>query len=189
MKQKDMKQKETPPAAALRWHLSRIYEEERFLQDRDRRVYVTVHRAAEPFQRQLRASTIAGLRSQSQEELSWWDRSMALEGWVDESTLIRQLADHNVTEIEEPWPEPKERRLAEEMVLLQLLPSEASWHKTIENAARDDDAPDLADLAEAEGSSWLDLTPAARRAAKRRYLRALRESHPSGEGGPHARKR
>lgn len=178
------------PKLTLRWHLARIYEDERFLADADRTVHVTVHRSAAPLGERRVGSTLSELQLEAQEQLDWWDRETSLEGWVGESTLIELLATRNAAELGSVRAEPEQRRLAEDMVLVQALGDEAVWQQAVEayrgGAA---DLPLLEKLARAEDSLWLDVTQPARRAARDRYRRALREAGPESAGGPYAQKR
>lgn len=183
-----MKKGETPKLT-LRWHLARIYEDERFVPDADPTVHVIVHRSVAGMSKRMVGSTLPELRLETQEQLDRWDREASLEGWVKESTLVEVLSTRNAAELGRLHAEPDQRRLAEDMVLLQALGDQAAWREAVETydegAA---DFPSLEALARAKHSLWLDVTQPARRAARDRYRRALRDA-PESAGGPYAQKR
>jgi hypothetical protein len=174
----------------VRWHISRIYEDERFKSDRDRTVHVTLHPAAPPMGKRVAGSTLPALQLEAQEQLDWWDRDTSVEGWIEESILVEMLSTQNAVELGRLRAEPDQRGLAEDMVLVQALGGDKPWRQAVEDydggAA---DFPHLEKLARAEDGLWLDVTQPARRAARDRYRRALREAGPERRGGSHAKQR
>lgn len=179
-----------PANLILRWQLARIYEDERFTGEADRTVHVAVHRAAMPSSEPIEAPKLLALRLEAEEQLNRWDRENVVEGWVRESTLVEALVERNAGEIDQIQVEPDQRRLAEDMVLVQALGDEAAWQAALAvYAGGEADFPSLEPLAGAEASLWLDVTQPARRAARTRYRQALREARPKGKGGQHAKQR
>lgn len=174
---------------ALRWHVTRVYERLPGGEAPQRSLHLTIHRSVPGVEKQLaQRDALESLRHGGEEEWSWWDRDRTVEGFVPESTLIRALAERNALPLGEVLVEPRHRQLAEDMVLLEILATEDDWERAVTtyDGGRED-LPELSDLAEAAGSRWLDITQLARRAAKSRYQRALRESGPAG--GAYASKR
>lgn len=174
---------------ALRWNISRIYEPGPDAVPDKRSVHVTIHHSSENLSGYLARTRLGQLRQCEREEWDWWDRDLKVEGWTPEATLVRALADNNAASLDNLLVEPGERQLAEDMVLVQVLESDDPWNLAVEAYDRGrGNLPELTELAEAPGSRWIDLTKAARRAAKTRYQRALREAAPP-EGSRYAGKR
>lgn len=177
------------PALCLRWHLSRIYEDERFASDEDHIVHVTVHAASKQMLDQLETRELEWFRFAPREERSWWNREESIEGWVRESTLLDSLERRNVFPLEPPLFGPGKRAVAEEMVLLQVSSDKDRWRMAVEiYAGGAADLPQLTDLAASTASRWMDMTKTARRTSKARYLRALREAVEGKRGEPYESK-
>lgn len=169
---------------AVRWNVTRLYERLPGEEGGERSVHLTLHRAVPGVAKRLLAGPLEELRCGAAEERSWWEREQSVEGWVPEAILVRVLAERNALPLDHILVDPQGRQLAEDMVLLQLLGDEKPWTEAV--AVYDEgrgDLPDLTGLAREQGGRWIDITQVARRAAKIRYQRALREGEVKPGGG------
>ncbi len=164
-----MKTTENDPGLVLRWHISRIYED-MGSGPADRQLDVTVQQGTPLLDEAVAERGIAALQTET-EELDWWsNEAPELVGWLWQDVLLRGLGAGPGDGSETP------RQLAEDMVVVQQLAEPDAWERALEDQEASTDHLDLAGLATAPGSVWVDYTQAARRAAKARYKRVSGES-------------
>jgi hypothetical protein len=174
-----MKQSNPDEGVVLRWHISRIYEDDPHADAESRTVDVVVQPGSAHLSEQLQQSGIAALHGTDIEKLSWWDdqEGQELEGSVDEAVLIQAVRERNVlVSADDPLVTGAQRQLTEDMVLVQELPERHLWDQALEYLQVSTGQANLNELAVVPGSRWLDLTRQARSTAKMLYSRALGEA-------------
>lgn len=165
-----MKRDPYPQPIVLRWHLSRIDED-----DPD-----DVQATIAPGQKNVRSliaqSGLASFAQQDQDRIQWWspNEKKQIEGSVDAKLLMNAVRDNNALQIESP-PDPDQRRLVEEMVLLQSFAATDDAESQLSELQRAEFA-DLSELAYAPDAVWLDFTRQARAMSKSMYAQVLGES-------------
>jgi hypothetical protein len=118
------------------------------------------------------------------DELEYWetDDEQQLEGWTHEEVLLKAVFDRNILrhapEIE---TSPEERRIVEDMVLLQVVEDEDKFEDLWKKAKQELDLPDITGLAQVKRARWLDYTQPARNLTKQIYRRVLEASRERGD--------
>ncbi len=133
---------------------------------------VVVSLAAEGLQ-EVDRKQLAGI---SADRLDYWhqDEAGSLEGWLWEQQLLAQLATLPAARHKESAEAvSQERRITEDMVLLQLAPDYVSFEELWQRLRQAPGLPELTELAGFRRSRWMDFTQPARKMSKQVYLRAL----------------
>ena len=193
---------ETSGILLYRWHISRIYEFDRFrdaagnTDAAEREAHVTVTPSTTVLLDQLHLGESEGpdlgasmrqLRFSETEDLDWWDpvEDHEIEGWALESTFLRALQAGRF-DTDQPL-DPTPRALVEDMVLVQALPYPGL---PLDDVRGETDLPDLNAWVDVENALWVDATRPARRLSATLYRRALREQRQAPrQGGDDAGKR
>ena len=119
------------------------------------------------------------------DSLDFWEieDELKLEGWTKESALLDSIFERNMLQhAKEIEVARVERRIVEDMVLLQVLKKdELGYAKAWEQAKSDLDLPDVTDLATWKGARWMDYTQPARQLSKRIYRKVLEASRERGD--------
>ena len=100
--------------------------------------------------------------------------AQGLEGNVSVQALHRAVVTHNVRRLSRTdRQQAQERGIVEEMVLLQIVPTEKGKRSSLKKMPPDvPGRPDVTDLVDVK-SKWLDFTQQARAMSQRLYNRAL----------------
>jgi hypothetical protein len=170
---------------AYRWHISRKVEEREAGTEREATVDVTITAATDALPSTFADQEPKAPRYLPPDEITWWETAEGyqLEGTTSEAGLLRAVVDRNLlSEGMAPQPETEERRIVEDMVLVQLVEDEDLHGQLWERLIRDKGLPDVTGLVEVEGAQWFDYTLPSRSMASGLYREVLGESEDMGEG-------
>jgi hypothetical protein len=109
------------------------------------------------------------------DDVDWWvDAEEGLEGNVSVQALRRAVVTHNIRRLSgTDRQQARERGIVEEMVLLQIVPTEKGKRSSLMKMRSDAPGrPDVTALVDVK-SRWLDFTRQARAMSQRLYSRAL----------------
>lgn len=161
-----------------RWHISRKMRHPSMDSEGPQKIDVIITPAKEELVARFQKARPGSPRELPSDNLDWWesDESLQLEGWTTERVLLEALIKRNffadAIRLEAP---DEDRRIVEEMVLLELVWEEAVCEKLWLSLIEQEGWPDVSPLAEIEGSRWLDYTQPSRHLARDLYLRVLGE--------------
>jgi predicted metal-dependent hydrolase len=161
----------------LRWHISRLYQEERLTSDVYHFVEVTITMQAKDILEEAGVDSLAGLAEVLRDDLDWWmtDESQLIKGLTTELTFMRALTRKNVLEVHEnPDNVLQHRKLEEDMVFLQYVDEEA-LKKELETLKKEEGLPVVSSLVKIDDAQWLDFTQQARKMSSIYYHRVLGE--------------
>ncbi|MFC1535435.1 hypothetical protein ACFL7M_18970, partial [Thermodesulfobacteriota bacterium] len=165
----------------LRWHVSRLYEEEDSSEKESRRLTVTVT----PQYKGKSIPDSAGidgweqLGSLQSDNLDWWDLDSEneIEGFISEQQLISALLEKNVRPLEQcvgiAWEKNEEvfneRQIKEDTVFLQIYEDEFQAEEILENFQGMKTLRDLKKILWGGPSRLLDFTQQARKMSAEQY--------------------
>lgn len=159
-----------------RWHITRKLVNPSMDAETVGKVDVTVTPAKEDFPIYKTREGIRSVYELPEDDLGFWEDEddLKLEGWTTESALLQVLLSQNLLEdASRVEASDEDRRIVEDMVLLQFVEDTDAFLKIWETAKADQDLPELTGLAMLDGVRWIDYTLPARKLAKEIYNRVL----------------
>jgi hypothetical protein len=161
----------------LRWHVARIYREKKPKGYDSPMVEVTINPEVEDGSGQSSRKELISISEEKSDDLDRWDldESRQIEGWVPENQWIDIIGERHASEktlgLEKIL---EERRLVEDMVLLQIIKNgDQVLLKIYEELQKNEGHCNLEELMKMNNSSWLDFTQQAREMAKAVYRKAM----------------
>ena len=175
--------KESLMTTILRWHISRIYEE----QERKKgasHIEVTISPGSEKIRALTEHSNTISkdnnyeeITDKKSDNLDWWQigDEYQLEGWVTEKLLMNALKFKNVSsKVVAKGKNSEPRKIEEDMVFLQFIENEYALDSVWTKLNQSKHYPNLKGLVDIEESKWVDFTKKAREMAKNIYKSVLR---------------
>jgi hypothetical protein len=168
-----------------RWHISRKVEETESDAEKKATVDVTITAEREGAPSHFAGKESIQPRHLPPDQIEWWEtpEGSQLEGTTSEATLLKALTERNLlAEDLAPEVEAEERRIVEDMVLVQLVEDEGLYSQLWESLIKEQGLPDVTALVEVAGAQWFDYTIPSREMAKDLYYHVLGESEEKEEG-------
>jgi hypothetical protein len=161
-----------------RWHISRKFVDAPPEGLGDQRVDVTITPRAEALLMSMPEATPLAMLGFHREDLGWWQigEEHELEGSISEADLITVLAERNLDPEAGNLADPQQRRIVEDMVLIQFVEDEESFEGLWSALRAEQGWPDVTDLAANIGAKWIDYTLRSRREVKQIYISLLGEA-------------
>lgn len=159
-----------------RWHITRKLVNPSLDAETSGKVDVIVTPAKEEFPIYKKKDLIRSHYELPKDDLGFWEDEddLKLEGWTTEQALLQALLSRNLLEdASRIEASAADRRIVEDMVLLQVVEDTDTFSKIWNAAKEDQDLPELTGLVELKGARWIDFTLQARKLAKDIYHRVL----------------
>lgn len=160
----------------FRWHVSRLYDEDIYERGSPRYVEFSVTPESPqgfPHDSKQEPKKAAELPF---DDLTWWDtdEDHQIDGKVDYGIMLNAFIQKNAFKDQSPGATAAESRgIAEGMVFLQFVRSDAKLQKALDTVKADPAVPDLSPLVELKDADWLDFTQQARRLSATLYRQVL----------------
>lgn len=154
----------------LRWYISRIYKDQKFVNGRYQFIDVKIV----PKKKDIKLTPDYLIKKKS-DELKWWTdiEELFIYGFIDESLLINLLENKNCKP-QSNLKTIKKRRITEGTVLLQFLNESVKLSTYLNRLRKRKNKVNLKKLATIKDSNWLDFTQPARKMSSTVYNGLLR---------------